>query len=161
MAIGRNSIVILGLVAAFILGTLMANPVVEAVGGWKLAFQGLDTRITDLENQQVPESQTYEVSGVGLIPQGETRGEEFQLVCQDGDWMMVQGTPAVDVSPSLAGTVLGVGSVGDLVYASPITQTPPTSVAMGRTIIPAFTGANEAPFEIEATYTILCFSPTS
>ncbi len=38
------------IVGAFLIGILSANPVVEAVGGWQLAFQGLDTRVTDLEN---------------------------------------------------------------------------------------------------------------
>lgn len=35
---------------AFVIGVLSANPVVEAVGGWQLAFVGLDTRLTALEN---------------------------------------------------------------------------------------------------------------
>jgi len=39
------------IVAAFVVGILSANPVVEAVGGWKEAIADHETRITDLENQ--------------------------------------------------------------------------------------------------------------
>jgi len=45
--LGIWAIVIAG---AFVIGVLSANPVVEAVGGWQLAFVGLDTRVTALEN---------------------------------------------------------------------------------------------------------------
>ncbi len=47
-----NKLGILGIAiaGAFIIGILSANPVVEAVGGWKLSIDGLDTRITALEN---------------------------------------------------------------------------------------------------------------
>ena len=44
----RNAIIILGLLGAFILGTLTANPVVDAVGGWKVAFDNLQSQINDL-----------------------------------------------------------------------------------------------------------------
>ena len=35
----------IAIAGAFLVGVLSANPVVEAVGGWKGAFDGLDTRI--------------------------------------------------------------------------------------------------------------------
>lgn len=40
----------IAIAGAFVIGILSANPVVEAVGGWKDAFAGLDTRVTVLEN---------------------------------------------------------------------------------------------------------------
>ena len=47
----NKTIAIAGIISAFFVGILSANPVVEAVGGWQDAFGGLDTRITSLENQ--------------------------------------------------------------------------------------------------------------
>jgi len=49
-----NKLGIWGLViaVAFVVSVLSANPVVEAVGGWQNAFDGLDTRITDLESSE-------------------------------------------------------------------------------------------------------------
>ena len=76
----------IAIVAAFFVGILSANPVVEAVSGWKAAFDGLDTRITALENQPVPEPQVYEVSGVSIISANEVFGTLVELRCLDGDW---------------------------------------------------------------------------
>jgi len=61
---------ILGIViaGAFVVGIFSANPVVEAVGGWQLAFEGLDTRITDLENQPVDPLNTYVKIQTGSPP---------------------------------------------------------------------------------------------
>ncbi len=59
MAPSRNSIIILGLVAAFILGILSANPVVDAVGGWKAAFDLLQEQINNSPitwNSRIPQS---------------------------------------------------------------------------------------------------------
>ena len=42
----RNSIIISGIVLAFIAGAITANPVVEAAGGWKGAFDDLINGIT-------------------------------------------------------------------------------------------------------------------
>jgi len=41
----------IAIAGAFVIGILSANPVVEAVGGWKQAVDGLDARITTLEGQ--------------------------------------------------------------------------------------------------------------
>ena len=46
MAKARNSIIISGIVLAFIAGAITANPVVEAAGGWKGAFDDLINGIT-------------------------------------------------------------------------------------------------------------------
>jgi len=49
LAIGRNSIIISGIVLAFIAGAITANPVVEAAGGWKAAFDDLINGITAVD----------------------------------------------------------------------------------------------------------------
>jgi len=54
----RLGIWAIAIAGAFVIGILSANPVVEAVGGWKAAVDGLDTRITTLENQQPTELYT-------------------------------------------------------------------------------------------------------
>jgi len=68
----RASIIVLAVIAGLVIGIISANPVVEAVEGWKAAFNDLlaqiisndsdiedhETRITNLEG----DSATYEVS---------------------------------------------------------------------------------------------------
>jgi len=76
----------IAIAGAFVIGILSANPIVEAVGGWQLAFEGLDTRITALEDQPVPEPQVYEVSGVSIISANEVFGTLVELRCLEGDW---------------------------------------------------------------------------
>jgi len=49
----------IAIVGAFVIGILSANPVVEAVGGWQAAIAGHETRITDLENQELPFNARY------------------------------------------------------------------------------------------------------
>ena len=44
--------------SAFLIGIFSANPIVEAVGGWQPAVDGLDARITALEG----DASVYEVS---------------------------------------------------------------------------------------------------
>jgi len=39
----------IAIAGAFLIGIVSANPVVEAVGGWQLAFDGLDARVTQNE----------------------------------------------------------------------------------------------------------------
>ena len=66
--LGIWAIVIAG---AFLIGIVSANPVVEAVGGWQLAFDGLDARITGLENQPA-DPQIMRIDGGGIIGVGES-----------------------------------------------------------------------------------------
>jgi len=49
----------IAIATAFVIGVLSANPVVEAVGGWKVAIADHETRITDLENQELPINTRY------------------------------------------------------------------------------------------------------
>ena len=51
MAKGRNVIIISGILVAFLVGTITANPVVEAAGGWKPVAEVLQAAIIDLQTQ--------------------------------------------------------------------------------------------------------------
>ena len=94
-----NKTILLGIAisGAFIVGILSANPVSEAVGGWQLAFDGLDTRITALEGSQTLEIMRYEGGGiVGTAPghflNGKTLSIDFasRMVGIDGTISEVQ-----------------------------------------------------------------------
>jgi len=100
----------IAIAAAFVIGVLSANPVVEAAGGWKAAVIELSGDISDIElfleersdfwefleesGEEAFESQVYEVSGVSVIPKegpgggGGTSGTPVQLRCSDGDWLI-------------------------------------------------------------------------
>jgi len=71
----------IAIAGAFVIGVLSANPVVEAVGGWKEAVDDLQNQIDNLE----PSEQIYEVTAVSIIPAGEIIGNEVQLGCLEGD----------------------------------------------------------------------------
>ncbi len=72
---------VIAIATAFVIGVLSANPVVEAVGGWQPAVEGLDTRVTTLENQQSTElytkTQSFAVVGEGrqLVTQNCNTGD--------------------------------------------------------------------------------------
>jgi len=88
--------------SAFIIGVLSANPVADAMAGWKFA---LDEHARDAStHHDTPESQVYEVSGVSVIPpvveSGDEVGSPVQLRCLDGDWFqkpVVLSTNAIPV----------------------------------------------------------------
>ena len=91
-----NNLGIWGIViaGAFFVGVLSANPVAEAVGGWKAAIEDLQNQIDNIELLEGPQGeqgpagpiQVYEVSGVSVISAGQIFGTEVQLRCLDGDW---------------------------------------------------------------------------
>jgi len=74
----NKTIAIAGIIVAFVVGILSANPVVEAVGGWQGAFDGLDTRITALETATTVE--LYKVSSTLTPPP-----QSVELNCDSGD----------------------------------------------------------------------------
>jgi len=76
-----NKLGIWGLViaGAFVIGVLSANPVVEAVGGWQPAVDGLDARVTALENN--PTTTLYKLSQ--FVPALDPQSVLFD--CNPGD----------------------------------------------------------------------------
>jgi len=74
--------------SAFIIGVLSANPVADAMAGWKFA---LDEHARDASaHHDTPESQVYEVSALSLVPAAggaNHEGNPVQLRCEDGDWL--------------------------------------------------------------------------
>jgi len=75
---------------AFLIGILSANPVI-AVGGWQLAFDGLDTRITALEDQAgMLVFETIQVTGT-------TSGSLSSATCPTSHPFLIGGSYAQDV----------------------------------------------------------------
>jgi len=100
---------LIAIATAFVIGVLSANPVVDAVGGWKGAFDGLDTRITALETATTVELYTVSftkdtsppqsvelncnsgdtvVSGYVIFPEGDT-AEVNTVAINDGEGMII------------------------------------------------------------------------
>jgi len=154
----------IAIASAFIIGTLTTNPVVDAVGGWQLAVDGLDARITALENQPAPESQVYEVSDTTLIEAGETSNETITLLCEDGDWM--DNTDNINFVTNV--DVFFVGSrlhdTNAMLILDPesvATTGLPLSKRIGYTVLPELQGsALPFDFDVLVTITILCNSPS-
>ena len=68
----------IAIVGAVWIGVLSANPVVEAVGGWQPVVEGLDARVTALENQA--DFNSYWLNDA--VPSGE---ENLAVLCNVGD----------------------------------------------------------------------------
>ena len=156
----------IAIAGAFVIGVLSANPVVEAVGGWQLAVEGLDARITALENQPAPESQLYEVSDTTVIPAGEFFGGTITITCLNGDFLKDRD-PKVVTNPSVIEINPGVSKLtfGQVFEFDPESEsTVGTSLArrVAVTGIPEFTNAGQ-PFgePIEVTVTFACANPSS
>ena len=58
----NKAILGIAIAGAFLIGVLSANPVVEAVGGWKVAIADHETRISEIENVLDP-IETLQVNG--------------------------------------------------------------------------------------------------
>jgi len=167
--------------SAFFVGVLSANPVVEAVGGWKAAVIELNDDISDIElfleersdfwefleesGEEAFESQVYEVSVVSVIPAiagTNVQGNPVQLRCLDGDWVLHDDPkrPVVLSTGDLSVDDLNILAKGNLI------EEIETSVegAFLKTI--GYDGFAERasflaqPFEITVTMTILCLSPS-
>ena len=144
----------IAIASAFIIGTLTANPVVDAVGGWKEAL-GLHEGDSSAHHD-IPESQIYEVSDTTVIVAGETLSPDVLLQCLDGDWMFMgagsrQTTVVIVTTPLLA--IEGFGF-------TPITD--PVGMTFGKAVGmegPAELVAFQA-FDVDVTVTILCMSPS-
>ena len=59
----KKAILGIAIAGAFVIGIFSANPVVEAVGGWKAAIADHETRISEIENVLDP-IETLQVDGL-------------------------------------------------------------------------------------------------
>jgi len=95
MGKGRNSIIISGVIIAFVAGTLIFNSnFAEAVGGWRLFFEGLEERVTDLENKPITISK--------LARGGDYVDEDFE-----------RGIILIDLHSSVAGAISVLDNNGE------------------------------------------------
>jgi len=81
LAKGRNGIIISGILVAFVIGVISANPVVDAAGGWQVAFDDLlaqitsndvdiedhENRVTSLENSQTKPVQVLQLNSQSSV----------------------------------------------------------------------------------------------
>jgi len=65
------TIAIVGIMGAFIVGLLSANPVVEAVGGWQAVVADHEARIAAIENGGFTIVETQRISTSQTIPAGQ------------------------------------------------------------------------------------------
>ena len=181
--LGIWAIVVAG---AFFVGVLSANPVVEAVGGWKAAVIELNDDISDIElfleersdfwefleesGEEFFESQIYEVSGTTVIP-GSTNpnvdGDNLQLRCLDGDWLYSEGIPFSMTAEPLADIVANdVLISASSPQTKAITESPTRNISNTKLIGYDVTPRREQVqqpnevFDITVVVSILCLSPS-
>ena len=157
----KQVILALAIATAFVIGVLSANPVVEAVGGWQPAVEGLDARITALEG----DASVYEVSGTTTIVAGELSNETLVLNCLAGDKVDSGEVNFVTVPPIfMAGTVVLQDT--DAVFthdpASITSQgNPNLAKRIGYSVTPTLAGSGTPlGIPVDVTATIHCLSPS-
>ena len=154
----------IAIAGAFVIGVLSANPVVEAVGGWQPAVDGLDARITALENQPAPEARVYEVSGTTTIEAGQSSNEIITLLCLDGDWKDSTTLDFVTVPPIHEDGISLVHDTQTLNIVDPISEASSgTSLTkrIGVSTLPEFIGSGTPfDFDVDVTVTMVCISPS-
>jgi len=143
---------VIAIAAAFVIGVLSANPVVEAVGGWQAAVVGLQEQIDNTSGQ------VYEVSGVSVIPAGEVFGNEVQLRCLEGDWFGGGPTLRPQPPPSDEFTSI-INAQTTAIHESDVTKIF-FSRAIGLDVTPQNQGSIQ-PFDITVTVVGFCLSPSS
>ena len=173
------------IVAAFVVGILSANPVVEAVGGWKAAVIELNDDISDIElfleersdfwefleesGEEFFESQIYEVSGVTVIPgstNAEVRGDTLQLRCLDGDWLYSEGIPFSMTAEPFADIVADDLLINTVNPTVAIKESPTRNISdtklIGYDVTPNRNGGQQPNevFDITVVVSILCLSPS-
>ena len=84
----KTMLVGIAIAGAFLIGVVSANPMVEAVGGWKAAVADLQEQIDNTSGQ------VYEVSAVSVVPVenpggGNHKGNDVQLRCLEGDTFLI------------------------------------------------------------------------
>jgi len=154
----------IAIAGAFVIGILSANPVVEAVGGWQPAVDGLDARITALENQPAPESQVYEVIGTTKIEAGDLSNETITLFCLDGDWRDSNVIDFVTVPPIFEESIVLIHDSELVQFLDPVSETA-TGIGLtkriGYSVLPELIGSGTPlAFDIDVTVTMLCLSPS-
>ena len=142
-----NKLSIWGIViaGAFFIGILTANPVVEAVGGWKAAIADLQNQIDNTSEQVYEVSLTVQIGILDNIP------KPFSLRCSEGDTMYVSNTITSSLE-SVANPEEAGGGFGDLSFLKDGNRNVGVEgLAVGTLQL----------FEYEIIATILCLSPSS
>jgi len=111
----------------------------------------------------------YEVSGSGIILEGEEDGQPFPLLCLDGDWLNDNGDietgHRIEVDDAIIfDSISGITSIAVNIDEDETSRVFPRTV-IGQSVSAQYfenaPGTPEAPFDIPFTATILCVSPSS
>jgi len=164
----------IAIAAAFMIGVISANPVVEAVGGWKAAFEDLQEQINNIPpGEQGPPGETgpqgpaapsnvYEVSDTITILEGDTTGGIITLECFDGDWLDSTSINFVTV-PNVF--VQGAARLNDnsarflLDRVSELSTGEDLSKRIGYSVEPELLGTVAPIGGTDITVTIVCLNP--
>jgi len=108
-------------------------------------------------------SQVYEVIGKTTISAGETDGETITLLCDEGDWR-IDDVNFVTVPPIFVDAIIVLHDTATVQILDPA-SVESTGIALSKKVgystLPQLIGSGTPlGFDIEATITILCFSPS-
>jgi len=162
----------IAIAAAFVIGVISANPVVEAAGGWKAAFEDLQEQINNIpQGEQGPPgeqgpaapSNVYEVSDTITIPAGAKTDGTIMLLCMEGDWLDSTTVNFVTVPDVF---VQGKVRLNDnsarflLDRVSEDSTGEDFSKRIGYSVIPELLGT-DTPLKdpVDVTVTIICLNP--
>lgn len=158
----NKAILGIAIAGAFLIGAFTANPVVEAVGGWKEAL-GLHEGDSSAHHE-IPETQVYELSDTITILAGDLTGGTITLLCLDGDWADSSSVDYVTDPIVFVPAITVIHATGAMFILDPV------SVASTGTSLSKFIGYSVTPelvgsgtplgINLDVTVTILCLSPS-
>ena len=163
----------IAIAAAFMIGMLSANPVVEAVGGWKAAFDDLQQQINEIELLPGPPGETgpqgpaapsnvYEVSDTITILEGDTTGGIITLECFEGDWLDSTSVNFVTVPDVFEEGKVRLNDKNARFILDPVSAASTgesLSKRIGYSVEPELFGTDAPIGGIDVTVTIVCLNP--
>ncbi len=136
----------IAIAGAFVIGVLSANPVVEAVGGWQPAIQGLQDQIDSIP---APEPQIVSRTNSMMFSPGGSG--MFETVCEPGEFLFQLQDYSIDPpTPRMPPSGVALGFVIDTTGRGNIGG----DLSIGQTV--TVTSDNDMVSDSTITLTIMC-----
>jgi len=134
----------IAIATAFVIGTLSANPVAEAVGGWKAAVADLQDQIDSL-----PTSEPQIIKRTGQMTVAPGAEQTVEVTCDDSEVLLEHG-----IRTSFE-NLIGGGTRGNFIFGEAGNHVPDPIIGFSFTVVNDGGGQEIATGEVS----IVCAKP--